>query len=83
MEIFTSHDDKISVEPETDGRVRFTINDVSIVMPSMTAAIVSVNIQQIIKGTYKTKRKTLRPNKKPDRYRVDRASFVCFLPLNC
>ena len=61
MEIEVTTGDSLSVESESDGRVRFSINDISIVLPSMTAAILSVKIQQIIKGTYKTKRKTLRP----------------------
>ena len=61
MEIEVTHKDIISVLPETEGRVRISVNDISIILPPMTAAIVSVTIQQIIKNTFKRKRKTLKP----------------------
>ena len=61
MEIFTTQEDILTVLPDDEGRVRFTVNRICIVMPPMTAAIVSVAIQQIIREKFKKKRLTKRP----------------------
>ena len=60
-EIFTTENDIITVLPDKEGQVRFTVNKICIVMPPMTAAIVAVAIQQIIRETYKKRRKSKRP----------------------
>lgn len=61
MEIITTEKDIITVLPDKEGQVRFTVNEICIVMPPMTAAIVAVAIQQIIRSAYKKKRNTKRP----------------------
>lgn len=61
MEIFTTHEDIITVLPDTEGNIRFTVNKICIVMPPMTAAILAVAIQEILREKYKTDRKTKRP----------------------
>jgi hypothetical protein len=62
MEIITTtEEDILTVLPDKDGKIRLTINKICVVMPPMTAAIVCVAIQQILRGTYKKKRNTKRP----------------------
>lgn len=61
MEIFTTEKDILTVLPDKEGNIRLTVNEICIVMPPMTAAIVAVAIQEIVREKYKTNRKTKRP----------------------
>lgn len=60
MEIITTPDDILRVNSDEDGRIRFSINKVTIVMPPLTATLVAREINESLKIA-KRPRQTLRP----------------------